>query len=166
MIPPTTATPVGPEKVAVEPAPSALPAVVQPAQPPPASVVTTAAGMHGDGDGVRERLADAVRLRDVVTLEVAEADDDALALALCDAVGVGDSATPDMLADPKLMFLVPVDSLVESKMRAHMTGWSAAAAGSVADVVVKDAPPDTPGEKDTAPAGASEVMAAPELATQ
>ena len=46
-----------PANIAALPAPSAAPELVQPAQPPPATVVTMAAGTHGDGDGDMLRLA-------------------------------------------------------------------------------------------------------------
>lgn len=68
-------------KVAAEPMPSELPLLVQPEQPPPANVVTTAAGTHGendgdgDGDGVRvgDMLGDGER--DLMSDALDEIDD-------------------------------------------------------------------------------------------
>ena len=54
-----------PLNVAALPAPSAEPKLVQPAQPPPATVVTMAAGTHGDADG------ETVPLGEVLTLHTA-----------------------------------------------------------------------------------------------
>jgi len=123
-----------------------------------------------EGDAAREGETLVERVREALTEAVpsreaeSETEGEAPALGETEAVAVADAATPEMLIAPKLMLLVPTLLLVATKMRAHMTGMPAAAAGSVA-VSVPNYVPCMVGLKVTAPAGASDVMAVALLAT-
>jgi hypothetical protein len=101
---PSAATEKGRKKVAVLPTPSAFPLAV-PAPPPPASVVTTAAGTHGVSDGVALPLAVRLAVIDGDAGETdREPDTDAERLPVTlgdtlDVIVVDNAAVPVTLAD-------------------------------------------------------------------